>query len=83
MEPPEDHEGEYPPDRATRLIRARLEANEWAPGERMPSVAILARELGVGHGTVRRALKRLEADGLVVTLPRYDTYRSRRTPPKR
>ena len=80
MEPPEDHEVEYPADRATRLIRARLEAGEWAPGERLPSVAALAAEYGVGHGTVRRALARLQDEGWIATLPRYGTFRSRRGP---
>jgi DNA-binding GntR family transcriptional regulator len=82
MEPPEEHEPEYPTDRVTRLLRARLAAGEWEPGQRMPSVAVLARELDVGHGTVRRALQRLADEGLVVTLPRYGTFRRRGTPPK-
>jgi DNA-binding GntR family transcriptional regulator len=84
MEPLQEPEPiEYPADRATRLLRARLEAGEWPPGGRLPSVAVLARELEVGHGTVRRALARLEAEGLITTLPRYGTFRSRQQmPPK-
>jgi DNA-binding transcriptional MocR family regulator len=62
------------------LLRARLEAGEWAPGERLPSVATLAAEYGVGHGTVRRALSRLQDEGWLTTLPRYGIFRSRRTP---
>jgi DNA-binding GntR family transcriptional regulator len=29
-------------------------------------------------GTIRRALGRLQDEGLIVTLPRYGTFRSRR-----
>ena len=69
-------EPEYPSGRVTRLLRARLEAGECSPGERLPSVAALAAGLAVRHGTVRRALGRLD-EGLIVTLPRYGTFRSR------
>jgi len=71
-------EPEYPSDRVTRLLRARLEAGECSPSERLPLVAAFAAELAVGHGTVRRALGRLRDEGLIVTLPRYGTFRSRR-----
>ena len=64
----------------TRLLRARLEAGEWAPGERLPSVAALATEYQAGHGTIRRALGRLQDEGWIRTLPCYGTFRSRRGP---
>ncbi len=82
MEPPEEPEVEYPADRVTRLIRARLEAGEWPPGGRLPSVAALASEYQTGHGTIRRALGRLQDEGWLTTLPRYGTFRSRRGPAK-
>ncbi len=75
--PPGEPEVEYPADRATRLLRARLDAGEWPPGGRLPSVAVLARQLEVGHGTIRRALARLQDEDLITTLPRYSTFRSR------
>ena len=81
MEPPQEPEPiEYPADRVTRLIRARLEAGEWAPGERLPSVAAFAAEYQTGHGTIRRALGRLQDEGWLTTLPRYGTFRSRHGP---
>jgi GntR family transcriptional regulator len=73
-------EPEYPADRVTRLLRARLEAGDWAPGERLPSVADLARELEAGHGMIRKAPARLQDEGWIVTLARYGTFRSRRGP---
>jgi DNA-binding transcriptional regulator YhcF (GntR family) len=63
----------------TRPLRARLEAGECSPGERLPSVAAFAAELAVGHGTARSGGRwgRLRDEGLIVTLPRYRTFRSR------
>jgi DNA-binding GntR family transcriptional regulator len=79
----ESPEPEYPADRVTRLPRARLEAGDWvAPGERLPSVAALAVEYRTGHGTIRKALGRLQDEGWIVTLPRYGTFRSRQGPAK-
>jgi DNA-binding GntR family transcriptional regulator len=77
----EPTEPEYPADRMIRLIRAWLEAGDWvAQGERLPGMAVLAAEYGTGHGTVGKALSRLPDEDLIVTLPRYGTFRSRRGP---
>jgi DNA-binding GntR family transcriptional regulator len=65
-------------DQLTRLLRARLAADEWEPGHRLPAVAALAADYQACHGTIRRALGRLQDEGLIVTLPRYGTFRSRR-----
>jgi DNA-binding GntR family transcriptional regulator len=48
-------------------LRQRIKAD--ASGEALPSEADLMREYGVSRNTVRRALKVLEADGLVRSLP--------------
>lgn len=40
---------------------------ELAPGDRLPSVRSLARQLGVNVNTVRSAYAKLELDGLVRT----------------
>ena len=65
-------------DQLTRLLRARLAADEWEPGQRLPTVPALAADYQAGHGTIRRALGRMQDEGLIVTLPRYGTFRSRR-----
>ncbi|GAB3817549.1 GntR family transcriptional regulator [Micromonospora zhanjiangensis] len=51
------------------ILRARLAAGEWAPGEPLPSETRLTQEYGVGRGTVRRAVALLRADGLVDVAP--------------
>jgi GntR family transcriptional regulator len=64
------------------LLRARLAADEWEPGHRLPTVAALAADYQACHGTIRRALGRLQDEGLIVTLPRYGTFRSAGTEPR-
>lgn len=53
---------------ATRAARGDLPA-----GTRLPTVRALAEQLGVAAGTVARAYKELEADGVVVTEGRRGT----------
>jgi DNA-binding LacI/PurR family transcriptional regulator len=52
-------------------IRARIALQiadgELAPGDRLPSVRLLAGDLGVNVNTIRAAYAKLEADGLVET----------------
>lgn len=45
----------------TQLIANR----EYQPGDRLPSERELCEQFGVGHSTLREALRSLEADGLV------------------
>lgn len=44
-----------------------------APGARLPASRDLARDLGIAVGTVQRAYRELEADGLVVSRRRTGT----------
>lgn len=46
-------------------LRQRIRRGDWLPGERLPSIAQLARTIGVGTGSVREALRSLESIGLV------------------
>jgi LacI family transcriptional regulator len=48
-------------------IAVLIADGELAPGDRLPSVRNLARQLGVNVNTVRSAYTKLEADGLVRT----------------
>jgi DNA-binding GntR family transcriptional regulator len=47
-------------------------------GPETAAVAALAADYQACHGTIRRALGRLQDEGLIVILPRYGTFRSRR-----
>lgn len=49
-------------------LRARIEASEWQPRRRLPSVVHLAQEFGVARDTVLRALELLRGLGLIYTV---------------
>jgi GntR family transcriptional repressor for pyruvate dehydrogenase complex len=50
-------------DRLARRIRELIQQREYKEGDRLPSIMEMARSFGVGHPTVREALKKLEAVG--------------------
>ena len=53
-----------PNDLAER-IKGLIQRDDYGPGDRLPSIAALARDFEVGAPTVREALKRLEMVGTV------------------
>lgn len=46
-------------------LQQRIRQGDWLPGERMPSIAQLAKEFRVGAGSIREALRSLQSIGLV------------------
>jgi len=54
------------PDDLAQRIKALIEADGYAPGDRLPSIAVMARRFGVGAPTLREAIKKLETLGAVV-----------------
>ncbi|MBY0421758.1 MAG: GntR family transcriptional regulator, partial [Parvularculaceae bacterium] len=56
------------------LLLARIASGVWRPAESLPSEQTLAGELGVSHGTVRKALDSLAADNLVERRQGKGTY---------
>ncbi len=48
-------------------LRSRLEAGEWAPGEKLPGEHELTASYEVSRATIRTALQDLESRGLTVT----------------
>jgi GntR family transcriptional regulator len=57
-------------------MRARLAADEWAPGEALPTVAQLAEHYATSRGTVAKALRRIAADGLITVIPSWGSFRA-------
>ena len=51
--------------RVKQFLKDGLAAGHWAPGELMPSEADLVAQFGLSRMTVNRALKELQAEGLV------------------
>ena len=52
-------------DRLAREIRQLIQGGDYREGDRLPTIMEMARRFGVGHPTIREALKRLEAVGVV------------------
>lgn len=46
-------------------LQQRIRQGDWLPGDRLPSIAQLAKELHVGAGTIREALRSLQSIGLI------------------
>ncbi len=46
-------------------LQQRIRQGDWLPGERLPSITKLAKELHVATGSVREALRALQSIGLV------------------
>lgn len=51
-------------DLAQRLV-VLIRSGSYQPGDRLPSIMEMARRFGVGHPTLREALKKLESMGVV------------------
>lgn len=61
------------PRRRSSRIAEQAAAGILRPGTRLPTVRALAAELGLAAGTVARAYKELEADGVLETRGRNGT----------
>ena len=49
-----------------RVLRTQVESGKWPAGQRVPPELNLMRRFGVSRTTIRRALRWLETDGLIV-----------------
>ena len=50
-------------------VRQSILSGAIAPGEKLPSVRNLAKELGVNPNTIQKAYTILESEGVILTLP--------------
>ena len=62
-----------PYEQLRQQITALVLARSVAPGDRLPSIRQLANDLGIAGGTVARAYRELESDGVVTTHGRHGT----------
>ena len=46
-------------------LQQRIRQGDWLPGDRLPSITQLAKELRVGAGTIREALRSLQSIGMI------------------
>jgi DNA-binding GntR family transcriptional regulator len=55
-------------------LRARIEAGEWAPRRRLPSVVHLSQEFGVARDTILRSLEVMRGLGLIYTVKNRGSF---------
>jgi len=60
------------------ILRERIESGEILPEHPLPSLTFLVQETGLAVGTVRKAIKVLSDEGLVVTVPGRGSFVTRR-----
>lgn len=61
-------------ERISETLRSRIRSGELAVGSRLPAESALMQEFGAARGTVRRALRTLNEQGIVQTLQGKGTY---------
>jgi len=61
------------------ILKERIEAGRWAPGDRFPSEREITGEFGVSRTVIRPALDLLESDGQLIRIKGRGTFV---TPPK-
>lgn len=77
-----DASSPVPPYEQLRVAISRLIATgRLAVGARLPTVRQLAADLGIAPGTVARAYRELEAQGILVTRGRHGTHVGTAPPP--
>jgi GntR family transcriptional regulator len=70
-----NHEGPLSPHRQLAAwLKARIEAGEWGPEQRLPSEGDLVGETGVARSTVRRSIALLRESGLIYTVQGRGSY---------
>jgi GntR family transcriptional regulator, transcriptional repressor for pyruvate dehydrogenase complex len=68
-------------DDLAQRIKEMIDAEGYASGERLPTIAAMAKRFGVGHPTLREALKKLETLGMVSVRHGSGVYIGSRTNP--
>lgn len=79
--PPDADADASPFEQLRAQLARRVASGELTPGTRLPTVRALAEQLGLAAGTVARAYRELEADGVVVTEGRRGTFVASAAPP--
>jgi DNA-binding GntR family transcriptional regulator len=70
-----DYESEFTvKEQIAADIRRRIEAGEWGPRKRLPSVTHLEQQYGVARNTVLEALALLRDVGLIYTVKNRGSY---------
>lgn len=61
-------------EQVRQLLLKSIQSGEWSPGEKIPAEPVLASQLGVSIGTVRRGVEMLVNDGVLIRREGSGTY---------
>lgn len=67
-------------EQITRQIKAKILGGELQPGEALPSMRLLAKELRISVITTKRAYEDLERDGFILTQPGRGSFVAEQNP---
>jgi len=67
----------FPYRQVADQLRAAIDAGEYGPGRKIPSLQALVRETGLAVETVRRAVRVLVDEGVVYTVQGRGTFVSK------
>lgn len=70
-----DHGHPLPPYRQlAAILTARIRRGDWRPARAIASESQLVQEYGLARTTVRRAIRLLVEDGVLIVVPHRGTY---------
>lgn len=67
-------------EQIVRAVKKAIATGQLQPGQQMPSVRAISRELGVNPNTVQKAIGRLTDDGVLQSHPGQGSYVAERQP---
>ena len=65
---------EFPFEQLARILRDRIESGQYPAGRKIPPLLDLEKEFGLSSMTVRRAVKQLADEGLLLRVPGRGTF---------
>ena len=67
-------------EQIVRAVKKAIATGQLQPGQQMPSVRVISRELGVNPNTVQKAIARLTDEGVLESHPGQGSYVADRLP---
>jgi GntR family transcriptional regulator len=65
---------EFPFEQLAAILRARIDSGEYPPGRKIPPLTELQLEFDLSSMTVRRAIRVLAEEGLLLKVPGRGTF---------
>ena len=70
-------------EQIVRAVKKAIASGQLAPGQQMPSVRVISRELGVNPNTVQKSISKLTDEGVLETHPGQGCFVANRLPSQR